>query len=83
MLKLSLIFALVFLIGNITAACTDFNSTVCQSYASKGYCLFNIYVNGSLITTSCAASCNPSCNNTSSTTVSATTKCLSFFHLIY
>ena len=41
--------------------CTDYNSTMCQLYSSKGYCSLNVYINGALISVSCAASCNPSC----------------------
>ena len=44
--------------------CVDYNSTLCQSYAAKGYCSLNVYVNGALISVSCAASCNPSCKTT-------------------
>lgn len=51
--------------------CTDYNSTLCQSYAVKGYCSLNVYVNGALISVSCAASCNPSCKTT--TKVATTT----------
>ena len=55
----------------LSPTCTDFNSTLCQLYSSKGYCSLNVYINGGLIKTSCAASCNPSCSVT--TTVKTTT----------
>ena len=47
----------------INPTCTDFNSALCQTYATKGYCSLNIYVNSALIAISCAASCNPSCKS--------------------
>ena len=51
--------------------CVDYNSTLCQSYAAKGYCSLNLYVNGALISVSCAASCNPTCKTT--TNIASTT----------
>lgn len=33
-------------------------------YANKNYCSLNVYVNGALITVSCAASCNSDCKTT-------------------
>jgi hypothetical protein len=60
--------------------CTDFNSTLCQSYAAKGYCSLNVYVNGSLIISSCAASCNQSCKTTKAITTTTTTKSCSDYN---
>ena len=51
--------------------CTDYNSALCQSYAAKGYCSLNVYVNGALISVSCAASCNSACKTT--TNIATTT----------
>ena len=53
--------------------CTDYNSALCQSYAVKGYCSLNVYVNGALISVSCAASCNPSCKTTTNAIATTTT----------
>lgn len=38
-------------------ACRDYNTTVCQTYAAKGYCKQNSYVNGALFKVSCRLSC--------------------------
>ena len=53
--------------------CVDYNSTLCQSYAAKGYCSLNLYVNGALISVSCAASCNPTCKTTTNAITTTTT----------
>ena len=51
-------------------SCTDYNSTMCQIYASKGYCSLNVYANGALIKMSCALSCNSACKGVTTTTSS-------------
>ena len=53
--------------------CVDFNSTLCQSYAIKGFCSLNVYVNGALISVSCAASCNSACKTTTNAITTTTT----------
>jgi hypothetical protein len=45
----------------VKLSCFNYNNLVCSWYASIGYCSQNVYVNGELITISCAATCNPSC----------------------
>ena len=62
--------------------CVDYNSTLCQSYAAKGYCSLNLYVNGALISVSCAASCSSTCKTTSFTTKTTLTTTSFFFNYI-
>lgn len=45
----------------VKLSCFNYNDLVCSWYASIGYCSQNVYVNGELITISCAATCNPLC----------------------
>lgn len=49
---------------NPSPACFDYNSTICQNYANKGYCLLNIYIRSMPIKKYCALSCN-ACPSTS------------------
>lgn len=39
------------------SVCEDFNTNICNYYASNGYCRQNAYTNNASITTSCAVSC--------------------------
>ena len=59
----------------LNPTCIDYNSNLCQQYKIKGYCSLNVYVNGAIITTSCAASCNPSCSVTTTVKTTTTNKC--------
>lgn len=74
MLKYSLILALVVLINYTTilsnGQCTDYDSALCQTYASNGLCSLNIFINDALITESCALSCNPQCQSTTTSKIS-------------
>lgn len=64
-------------IGTTASTCTDYNPSVCRTYAALGYCNLNAYLNGALFKVSCPVSCN-TCSSTTTTIKPTQAPCTDF-----